>query len=275
MTTIASKAVLRSQIRDNGPVLSTLLLKYPRFIHAEFMTHSAFSRNAASSRAIPFEKQLAAMLADPAVPLVWGSNKPGMQAGEELEGSTREYAIQNWEDAMHAAARWAESLHLRGCHKQIVNRIIEPFTHIITLVSATEWENFLELRDHEAAEPHMRMLAQAIRYELDTAPIQRLEPGEWHMPFTDAKVASPADIAHSVACCASTSYKTVEGFDMTPETAARLHDQFVNSRPQHASPLEHVAKADGNVMDNDHWQFPQHHGNFKGFRQYRLMLGSN
>jgi hypothetical protein len=251
-----------------------MLLKYPRFIHAEFMTHRAFSRNAASSRAIPFEKQLSAMYRDPAVPLVWGSNQKGMQAGAELEHEETLKAEREWLDAMEEAARYAGRLWERGCHKQIVNRVIEPFTHIVVLVSATEWANFLELRDHEAAEPHMRLLAQAIRHELETAPIQRLEPGEWHLPFTGTKEASPAAIAHSVACAASTSYKTVEGFDMSPEAAKRLHDQFVNSRPQHASPLEHVARVDGNVMDNDHWQFPRDHGNFVGFRQYRRMIQS-
>lgn len=272
MTTITASTILRSRNGHHGPVLSTLLLRYPRFIHAEFMTHRVFSRNAASSRAIPFEKQLSAMLADPAVPLVWGSNKPGMQAGAELGGSAREYAIQDWLQAMNEAALRATSLHERGAHKQIVNRVIEPFTHILTLVSATEWENFLELRDHEAAEPHMAMLARAIRHELDTAPVQNLLPGEWHLPFcAGVREASPPVLALSVGRCASTSYKTVEGFDMTAERAKALHDQFVSSRPQHASPLEHVAKADWPVAGNG-WQHPSQHRNFVGFRQYRALV---
>lgn len=281
MTTISAKSILRSRNVAGGGehILSTLLLTYPRFIHAEFMTHRAMSRNAASSRAIPFDKQLAAMLADPAIPLHWGAHQKGMQADGQIDDTAM--AEQVWRNGMAAAVIAAQTLHELGLHKQVVNRIIEPYTHIKVLVSATEWDNFLDLRDHPAAEPHMQLLAKAVRHELDTAPIQDLEPDQWHLPFVGGpevyeEMFRADALAFCVARCASTSYKTVDDFDMTLERALPLHDQFVNSRPQHASPLEHAAQADSRNPsgNNGHglWSNPEQHANFVGFKQYRHMV---
>ena len=271
MTTISAKTILRS--RNGDKVLSTLLLRYPRFIHAELLTHRALSRNAASSRAIPFEKQVSAMLEDPAFPIHWGANQKGMRADSQIADWKIAGAEATWRLAMHAAVNRARELHDLGLHKALVNRIIEPFTHMVCLVSATEWDNFLELRDHPDAEPHIQVLAQEIRKCLDqTDDIRNLQPGEWHLPFADDRTLDLDDrIRLSVARCASTSYKTVDGFDMTLERAIEVHDKLVGSRPIHASPCEHVAMADG--MDYyDRWQNSYQHRNFVGFRQYRAML---
>lgn len=301
MTTISAQTILRS--RNGEHVLSTLLLRYPRFIHAELMTHRAFSRNAASSRAIPVAKLIEDVRTNPAIPLCWGKNQPGMQAREEhdawvraLDGIT-EPPEQAWLTARDQAIAIAQAFADAGYHKQIVNRLLEPFAHITVLVSATEWDNFLELRDHPDAEPHIQMLAKKIRKRLDrTDDIQTLQPGEWHLPFvTD----DPLNILYetpddeykamfenmvtddamallvrklSTARCASTSYKTVDGFNMTLEKAIALHDKLVSSKPIHASPAEHVAQADDFLGVIKEWAHPHQHGNFVGFRQYRHQL---
>jgi hypothetical protein len=322
LTTISAKTILRSRHSQRpDKVLSTLLLRYPRWIHAEGRTHRLLdigedfeisiptpslmeddnlSRNASSSRAIPVEKLIKDVMDDPAIPLHWGANQKGMQATEECNElvdigpammlahaftTSREAA---WLFQRDQAVKMARAYAQAGYHKQIVNRLLEPFSHITVVVSATEWSNFLALRDHPDAEPHIRILAQEIRKELDRKDnIQTLEPGEWHTPFVedddhqlDQGKWDPAGITQnaiklSVACCASTSYKTVEGFDMTMERAIALHDKLAGSAPLHASPMEHVAQADG--WYNDHyeglsWDEPEQHGNFQGFRQYRKML---
>lgn len=307
MTTISAQTVLRSRNAVcPDKVLSTLLLRYPRWIHAEFMTHRAFSRNAASSRAIPTRKLLQDVIDNPAIPLFWGKNQPGMQAGEEhnayvfapvpmgyggkrleleqSKGRTREEA---WLNARDLAVMSAKAFMEAGYHKQIVNRLLEPFAHITVLVSATEWDNFLELRDHEDAEPHIRMLAQEIRKCLErTDDIQTLQPGEWHLPLVDSTASrvNGSDLSRSVgeelqcaiklsvARCASTSYKTVDGFDMTLERAIALHDRLLASKPIHASPAEHVAQADRVTLPFKEWEHPEQHRNFVGFRQYRAMV---
>lgn len=284
MTTISARSILSSRHAVTGDTLHTLLLRYPRFIHAEFMTHRMFSRNASSSRAIPVEKLIQDVLDDPAVPLFWGKNQKGMQANEELEFYDREHAITAWLHAKDAAVRRAREIAYRGAHKQIVNRLLEPFSHITVVCSATNWSNFLHLRDHKDAEPHMQMLAREIRTALDGAAVQELQPGEWHLPFVleedwpecPGEPDAEGDmIKLSVARCASTSYKTVEGFDMTLERATALHDKLVGMDPLHASPCEHVAEADARVAlgyTHDGWAHPDQHGNFIGFRQYRKML---
>ena len=211
------------------------------------------SRNASSSRAIPVERLIADVIADPAEPLYWGANKPGMQAGEELTGMSLHEAKCIWRLAMANAAGSARNLATCGAHKQIVNRLLEPFSHITVVVTATAWSNFFALRDHPDAEPHIRMLAQAVRKARDEATVQTLKPGEWHLPFVDlgcyakdirgdGEFVDPY-IKLSVARCASTSYKTVEGFDMTMERALALHDKLRAANPMHASPFEHQCRS--------------------------------
>lgn len=295
MTTISAKTILRSRnAAKPDKVLSTLLLRYPRFIHAELLTHRAFSRNAASSRAIPVKKMIYDILADTAMPIFWGKNQKGMQASEECDtdvyagfptlANSYEYqympASEAWLTARDRALDIARGFDVAGYHKQVVNRLLEPFLHITVLVSATEWSNFLELRDHEDAEPHIRMLAQEIRACLDDeSTVDELNPGEWHLPFVGVHRETQAGkpslkemIKLSVARCASTSFKTVDGFDMTLERAIEVHDKLVGSRPIHASPCEHVAKVDPYDKEIGAWCNQDEHGNFIGFRQYRHML---
>lgn len=298
MTTITATTVLRSRHTSRPDcILSTLLLRYPRFIHAEFMTHRAFSRNAASSRAIPVRKLIRDIRDNPAVPLFWGKNQKGMQANEEcqekiiLRGFLEDRRIDRedaWLEAMNAALDMAEAFSDAGYHKQVVNRLLEPFSHITVLVSATEWENFFELRDHPDAEPHIQMLAREIRREIEREDnIQDLRPGQWHLPFidpfTDLNEEGPPNDAHprieeflkiSTACCASTSYKTVEGFEMSLDRAIAIHDKLLSSQPVHASPAEHVAMADAWSGLGHGWGDSSSHGNFLGFRQYRHLLST-
>lgn len=298
MTTISAKTILRSRnLAAPEKVLSTLLLRYPRFIHAEFMTHRVFSRNAASSRAIPVAKIINSILEDTAMPLHWGANQKGMQATDECTEQLLDFTYLSpgahpgymtrekaWFAARDYAIKAAKAFDYSGYHKQVVNRLLEPFMHITVLVSATEWGNFLELRDHSAAEPHIQILAREVRACLENDPIQDLQPGEWHLPFvSDAELGerdwsdNPISVHQklSVARCASTSYKTVDGFDMTLEKAIELHDKLVASKPIHASPCEHVAQADDCrpvARVNYGWHHPEEHGNFVGFRQYRHQL---
>ena len=56
-----SARVLLDSVSPGGVRLVTMEVRYPRFIHAEFMTHRMFSRNAGSSRALPIRKMIAAV----------------------------------------------------------------------------------------------------------------------------------------------------------------------------------------------------------------------
>jgi hypothetical protein len=216
------------------------------------------SRNASSSRAIPVKKLIQDVLDDPAVPLFWGANQKGMQGGEECNEPVVIYKAMTREDAWlkgrDFAVATARQFADAGYHKQIVNRLLEPFAHITVVVTATQWSNFFALRMHKDAEPHIRLLADRMWAAMEMSEPERLQPGQWHLPFTDIVDANDEPvklsggdalqnaIKLSVARCASTSYKTVDGFDMTLERAIDLHDKLVASTPLHASPCEHQAK---------------------------------
>ena len=257
-----------------------MLLRYPRFIHSEFMTHRMFSRNSSSSRAVPTAKLLEEVRSDDfAVPIFWGKNKAGMQAAEELASiprdgnawSDKQSAQFYWRVAADHAASSAELLSAVGAHKQIVNRILEPFLHINTLVSATEWDNFFGLRLHKDAQPEMQALARAMWEARQGSVPVHLEHGQWHLPFIDdaarAGCRAAADHYHSglsgararteatehsllrsvsVARCARLSYMSnvTDKRSMVEEDLA-LYDRLVGAQPMHASPAEHQATPDG------------------------------
>ncbi len=272
--------VLADSVAPNGRRLTTQLWTYPRAIHSEIMTHRAFSRNAASSRAIPTEKLIQRVIDDPWIPSYIGKNQKGMQAGEELAEETRAAAVAVWLLARDSAVEKARYLVSHGVHKQVVNRIIEPWMWITVIVSATEWENFFGLRDHPMAEPHFQELARKAKAAMAESTPKKLRPGLWHMPLVDDSdlvevgrlvgMCSDQELRiHwakvSVGRCARVSYLTHDGRRDIREDIA-LHDRLVGQVPLHASPTEHVAMA-LEENDGDVWS-----GNFRGWKQYRKTL---
>ena len=191
------------------------------------------------------------------MPLYWGSNKAGMQAGDELDVIYLNKAKLEWESALESAVNHAESLSIIGLHKQHVNRILEPFQLIEVLVTATEWDNFFELRCHEDAQPEIHHLACLMRDAMFySTPIER----EMHIPFIDDDFDKPVE--RSVARCARVSYTLRDG-TTSIEKDLELYDRLVGSEPLHASPSEHQAFA---MRSSDFIK------NFRGWEQYRVIL---
>lgn len=218
-----------------------MLLKYPRMIHAELMTHRVFSRNASSSRAIPVKKMIDAVRKDIAHPSEWGKNQPGMQAREVLEEDKADASRHVWQLAAYSALSCAETLADLGAHKQIVNRILEPFSHISVVVTATDWQNFFDLRCHKDADPTIRELAENMRKEYEQSdPVETM----FHVPlvpeFNKDKPLRPY-MMMSAARAARVSYlnhdKTQPDKERDLELATRLRDG------RHMSPFEHQAIA--------------------------------
>lgn len=275
--TITAK-VIADSLSPAGARITSIQLRYHRFIHSEVMTHRAFSRNSSSSRAIPIKRLIAYTLKDPAVPTYWGSNKPGMQAGKELTGWSLFWAKFAWHGAKHAAVFAARLLSWAGVHKQIANRVLEPFSHITVLVTSTEWGNFLELRDHPDAQPEIRVLAKAIREALEGSLPRRKRMGQWHLPYIsfedwvtamrmpkdDDMVAGEIVRRVSVARCARVSYKTHDGKPTKLEDDLALFDKLIVAEPLHASPAEHQA-VPAEAPDAAS-------RNFRGWVQYRAII---
>lgn len=252
----------------NGKRITTLQLKYPRFIHAEFLTHRVFSRNASSSRAIPVQKMLSQVWNDPATPVHWGKNQSGMQANEQLTGWRLYAAKMMWKYAGRAACAFAYIGMKLGMHKQLANRILEPWQFIHVIVTATEFDNFFELRDHKDAQPEICVLAKRMKYAMEHSPAKVLKTNEWHLPYVTKKEREEIHptllMQISAARCARVSYLTHDGKSPSIENDIALFKRLVGGTPLHASPIEHQARlAEGSTTQS---------GNLRGWIQFRQIF---
>lgn len=280
--------IIADSISPEGIRLTTLQLRYPRFIHSEFMTHRVFSRNASSSRAIPVSRMIEDLRRDPAMPVYWGSHKPGMQAGEELAGEDLLYCKALWLQAMDLSINTATRMVEAGLHKQVANRILEPWAHINVVCTSTDWANFFALRAHADAQPEIKELALAMFNAMVGSQPTHLKPGEWHLPYVTEDERREAYFGPSqtpaweqlkrisVARCARVSYLTHDGRPTSVEEDLQLYDRLLGSAPLHASPAEHLATPDEqwNNMGGglNQWKNPHLHGNLQGWIQYRKQL---
>lgn len=297
-----SAKVIADSINPRGTRIITFELVYPRIIHGEFMTHRRFSRNAASSRAIPVSTMLDLIEKDPAMPVHWGKNQPGMQAKEELDAVNKAAIQALWLEACKQAVSIARVMNDIGGHKQVVNRITEPFQHMRTVMTTTDTANWYWLRDHEDADPTIHALATAMRAAQDASVPTRLKHGEWHMPyvtqdfylnkqsFTTTKYSEEysdeyeSDITVqealmiSASCCAQASFRKA---DTSLEKAETVFKRLIDSEPVHASPVEHQAMC---FDDTYYWPEGVTHrdkegvywsGNFKDWIQYRQLIPNN
>lgn len=321
-----AEVILASKGPEQSPIY-TVRLRYPRIIHGEIMTHRVFSRNARSSRAVPVKTMLNEVSNTPFVPWHWGKNQKGMQANEEcnelvsMQAFLQSRLVHNkpstievewvehsresaWLHAKTSAYKVAKAMMEAGYHKQIPNRLLEPFSWIDTLITSTEWDNFLWLRDHRDAEPHLQDLARLVQTALESADIQDLEPGKWHLPYikpeedtfyvrkwlsenggsgnhheTRLKRTNEVFLKLSAARCARISYKPFDG-NASIERELERYDSLVTADRVHASPLEHQATPDKwiqvpspNVIAS-YWDRASLHGNLNGYIQYRKTVAN-
>ena len=285
--TITAKVVAASVTDAGCPPIYSIEARYPRFIHAEVMTHRVFGRNASSSRAVPVKKMIEDVLADPAMPVRWGKNQPGMQdAGDHdakinLDFSPPMTAEEAWLYARDAAVEYAKGFAEAGYHKQIVNRLLEPFSHITVIITATEWKNFFDLRCHEAADPTMRTLAETIRHAMASFEPEYVGRGGWHLPYvsradhvavrergyTDADQRHKAMRLISAARCARVSYLNHDGSQPDIEKDLELASRLLADK--HMSPFEHQASPDHEKTGTHLW------GNLSRWYQSRKLLEVN
>ena len=276
--------------------LPTMHVTMPRIILAELNTHRRLTRNSRSTRAVPTSKLIQEVSENPYRPLYWLKNKPGMQATEAMSPSEIVMAERAWLRAAATAASDATLLFGLGLHKQFSGRVLEPFMFTDVLLSATEWANFMALRDDDGAQPEIELVAQRIRDCLDSSTPKLLQPGEWHMPYirdedwplirahlrtlydTEDEVEERQDAAAlhvSAARCARLSYRPFNG-EASIKAELERFDGLATSWPVHASPTEHQAtpdqrKANGIGGYNGWWQ-PEDHRNFRGWRQHRALI---
>lgn len=274
--------VERDSISNQGKRLTTFVVCFPRFILAEFNTHRALSKNAASSRAIPVKKRIADIKEAPFIPAVVYYNEPGMQGNVQLSEDDYAKFVANWLNARDKALDAAQALMELNIHKQTANRLLEPFAWITDVVTATEWTNFFALRYHKDAQPEFQHIAQMM-YDAYVASIPtQLQYDEWHLPFTDAETWVEA-YGHvlqgetritrttytrqleavkqaSVARCARVSTLQHDG-TRSIQKDLELYSKLLNANPGHMSPFEHVAAPSATSDFRS--------GNFRGYHQFR------
>lgn len=196
----------------------------PRIVLAELNTHRVFSRNSASSRAIPFKRMLRAVLQTPFIPIGWQKEHTGMQGTEYFTDKNLINELNEiWLTARSEALKHAMLLNEKGATKQLANRLLEPFMYHRVLVTATEWDNFFELRGQRytteegevyhtqedyladaefnaeakipktvlewlqlnkaAVEIHFGILTESIRVAMNNSVPKALDAGQWHIPY--------------------------------------------------------------------------------------------
>ena len=219
--------------------LTTIEVTFPRIVLAEFNTHRMFSRNSASSRAVPVAKRIAMAEETPYVPTAFGRNQKGMQSGAALEGADATKARDSWLRARDAAVVEARAMAALGVHKEYANRLLEPFLWHTAIVTATEWQNFWNLRCHPNASEPIRRAAEMMWDGFDRS--TPTPTRDWHLPYwsEDEHEFAPDLPKIVTGRCARVSYLTHDG-RRAPSEDIRLHDDLLGNG--HMSPFEHAAR---------------------------------
>ena len=285
--TISAKIIADSQFDERR--LTTFQLRIHRFMLAEITRHRILSFSVASNRAVPTHKIDRSISDGVAFPIHWGKNKPGMSADEEVKNSD---VVDIWDEACCDARRHADTLDEYGLHKQVVNRLLEPFQWCDVIVSGTEWENFFSLRLDSAAQPEIRRVAQEMKRSLENSVPRRLELGDWHLPYADTEADMEYDLETRRLCSAArvarVSYLNHDQSNPDVEKDTNLAKRLMND--WHWSPFEaqgtpmritsgyktglwslkEVLEAPGYThvdCNLDVWS-----GNFRGFLQHRKLI---
>lgn len=291
--TISAK-IIKHSISPSGQEIITFELEYPRFIHAEVMTHRVFSRNAQSSRAVPVKNTLL-VNQNPVEPLVWGKNKAGMSSTEVLEGFKLLVAKTTWSVGAWVAKKVSSVLNWSGLHKQWANRGTEPYSRIKVILTTTEINNFYWLRlDKDAAQPEIIALAEAMLKVHKQSTPTLVSPGEWHLPYISSFVRKSDNTRVyfdvegeelsledaqkiSASACAQVSYRKL---DTSIEKAITIYDRLFSGPKPHLSPTEHQATPI-DPLRLVTWQEGVTHldrkgnfwsGNLKGWIQFRQLI---
>lgn len=259
--------IIADSLNEFGNRITTFVITFPRIVLAEFNTHRMFSRNSASSRAIPFSKMVEAVRKTPFIPLKWMMDHKGMQGNQYFDSVRSDMCEHEWLKTRDLVIDQAEILNQGiGLTKQMANRLLEPWMYHTAIVTATEYENFFALRAESGAEIHIQKLAEEMLYAMNESQPRQLRAGEWHIPYGDqideielSKVLpefSPPDAVYkwraamdnaiikvATARCAQVSYTVIgeDGKALDYTKLIALHDRL--AKLGHWSPFEHCAQA--------------------------------
>lgn len=262
---------IQGSIAPCGTPITTLVLEYPRAIHAQLLTHRVFSKNSSSSRAVPIKAAIEQIDQNPAK-YIWTENQSGM-SGKPIDDSFKlthiDEAVKTlWEHTKQTVLYLGskESEGGLNVHKQNAARFLEPFQNIRVVLTSTEWENWDWLRVDSAAQPEIDLLAKLVLEARENGDYLELAEGEWHVPFivrkvnpdngeltyhhpeTDAELTIKEAIELSMSICAQTSFRKE---DYSDEKTENVIGKLFTGNKVHASPSEHQATPIPTFSDYD------------------------
>jgi len=284
--------VVAASIANTHPII-TFEVHFPRFILPQVLTHRVFSRNTSSSRAIPTNKLIEAAIKNPALPIYWGANKPGMQAEDSEVHQVRWYSYYEgcwltdtpetlWGDALENILPSVNGLigpgnpAFPGVHKQIANRLLEPFLFTKMIITTTELDNFFSLRLSDEAQPEIQELARCMKAAMEECEYTQLNLGDWHLPYVlDNERNAHNALAISAGRCARVSFDNIH----SNKSPVELYNTLLKKK--HKSPFEHQATP---MIPHATWEVGVTHidrqgvswsGNFRNWLQHRQLLGES
>lgn len=292
--------LITDSITKSGKRMSTFELEYHRFIHSEVMTHKMLEKNSSSSRAIPVSKAITNVEENPSIPVFWGAAQPGMQAAKELDGVDLDIANILWQKGIDQSIELVKEFDKIKLHKQLTCRWLETGQMIKIVISGTDWDNMLWLRNDDAAQPEFHELAKCIQECFDGSTPELLHPGEWHLPYINSYRDEFGELIYvdstgstlslddarkiSASCCAQVSYRKL---DDTKEKALEIYDKLFSGTKPHMSPTCHQGTPvdyDTLMTDPENWEIGITHmnrkqefcsGNLNSWIQYRQILPNN
>jgi len=289
---------LKDSIAPNGKRLTTFEIQLPKVLLAENNTHRATSKNFMSSRAIPNGKFTEIESFEPEY---YGKNMGGMQSSGELVDDV-EAVRAVWNQIIEGCKEGSLRLAELGLHKQWTNRPNDWHVMAKGVLTSTDWDNLLWLRDDETAQPEYRVLARSIQEYFDTGEPEFLNNGEFHTPYVQTVRQTSDELWYidsnndrltlhealkiSASCCGQVSYRKLND---SKEEAIRIYEKLFSGAKKHMSPTEHQGTPIWIPNPNGQWN-PQSwqdgvthvrrdgtlcSGNFAGWVQYRQTLPEN
>jgi len=301
LTTIKGKCgievgVVADSLSPENKRITTIEITCHRWVLAELSKHRTMSMNFQSSRAVPVQDVIASVRENPAVPVHWGKKQSGMQADNEVTGTQLENLKEDWDLLATIVSKSASYMDTEyEAHKQIVNRLLEPYTMIKGVITATEWDNFFHLRCHKDAQPEIKELADCIYKAMQESVPTILDIGDWHVPYYNElgvlRKDSGEDLGWakkvSAAGIAQVSFRKL---DLSEDKVNKVWGMLVDTgdgNPIHAVPTEHQATpmkqpesylldtkdSEGITHIDTNWRVWS--GNFKGWIQHRQLIPKN
>lgn len=298
--------VVKHSVTESGKEIITFSLKYGLIVHAELLRHKLLNHSVKSNRAIPCKTIRREVLDDPYVPIHFGSNQPGMVA--KLPHPYQRLVRSVWRAARYPAVGVNWLMDKLGVHKEVCNRLLNSWQWVRQTLTATEFDNFYNLRIHQDAQKDIYVLAKSMYEAKKESSPEVLRAGEWHVPYVDTKrvygiweyydndgtqLSTEDAMKCSAARCARSSYDNHDGGKSNLQTDSKLYNTLIESEPVHASPCEHIGSpmitgpilfTEVETEANGVWEKGVTHldrygnfwsGNLKNWIQYRQLLSNN